>query len=301
MRTTNEIVLGVVLVLLVVAGGAYSLARYPQGTSGSLQFTHQLESLARESTRDEQVLNKALTLTLLHLIQDNKAEVEKYLTTYKDASDPERSSLWTTILQDYTLVFLPGGFENDGFGTEALQGNTIFDLLQDDTFPHPVIAQVSPRPDGSYVVEVDSIYLSGAYNIVADFYLISLTGNSVALQSLPPLWIDQKGNISSDELYNAHYVPTEDVVEVYGMLPFGLYPCNDIVIFNIYQDRLIQAKEEEKVACHGKDIESPDDVFAFPESTDFEARQLLYAVAPATLEKALRLDLSTLPTQTNDY
>jgi hypothetical protein len=150
------------------------------------------------------------------------------------------------------------------------------------------------RPDGTFISIVNDIGMSGAYNVYGYVLLTSLTPEEgMDVNILPFLTYMGTRYVRFDSTENINYDDKEDVIEEYGMKPFGLYPCSTPLIYSIEKDRLVHVRTEEPKACTGMSVESPDDLYKIPDKTDFTRRNIISVIPEEEVTKARAASLST--------
>ena len=287
--------------------------------SSVFDLTDRITTLEASSTDDQAALEDKLRFRRLNLMTEDGSEVEQYLSDHlaTDAS----SNLYLNMLHDYLLVAVgpvfvgfTGSDSSAGIGvasaiarvreatsTEAQPGVTMMTTqLLNDIAPDSVRDALT-----SGVFFLNDLSNSGAYNIFAAPFRLSIGDGHVRATALPVIEEESDGLVvrgdpkeGSDDtppfvLTNAVYDQTTGEIIEYGMLPFGMYPCNDVEFFKILSDRLIHVRTETPIVCIGKTIESPDDLSTyFSDSTDFSKRQGIYQMSTSTFERAQNLDVS---------
>jgi hypothetical protein len=165
--------------------------------------------------------------------------------------------------------------------------------------PFPVYTiSVAPNIDLALVEDLPS---SGAYNIYSSLYKITFTDNNISVELFDKIINTSSTGVSlvkypnvlqnteeSDFGVNSWLGPKDWTFNYYGMIPFGMYPCQIGYKYEFYNDRLILVSETQAKDCKKyPNMESPDD----PRITDdFDFTPVeIYKVTPNILEKAKNL------------
>ena len=163
----------------------------------------------------------------------------------------------------------------------------------------PAFGYIHERKNGQLLFALEDDINSGAYNRNTYWYSISFIDGHIRIKEMPFLSfqdgkiIKEQTQMVSGGLGNIRYHEKSDAMLVYGFLPFGMFPCNSVLTYSIAGDRFIFEKEEEKVACIGKKIETPDDANAqFTEETDFNIRKVVKESTQSELKKMQEFDIT---------
>ncbi|MEI8059536.1 MAG: hypothetical protein WCG67_05205, partial [Ferruginibacter sp.] len=156
---------------------------------------------------------------------------------------------------------------------------------------------VAPNIDLALVEDLPS---SGAYNIYSSLYKITFTDNNISVELFDKIINTSSTGVSlvkypnvlqnteeSDFGVNSWLGPKDWTFNYYGMIPFGMYPCNINYKYEFYNDRLILVSETQAKDCKKYNIESPRDI---PDNFDYTSVKI-YKVSPNILEKAKNLKI----------
>ncbi len=232
------------------------------------------------------------------LMRSHKEEIEKYLiSSHASASqDDSKKITWENIMTDYILLSLGNVI---GHITLDSKKDIVTLVKENITFHAPVSGYIHQRKNGHILFEFADNINSGAYNINSYWYSITFDENHVVIKEMPFLSfqngviIKEQTQMVSGGLGNIRYDEKSDDMKVYGFLPFGRFPCNSVLTYSIAGDRFIFEKEEEKVACIGKKIESLEDLDKyFINETDFNMRKIVRESTQEEIKKMQVFDVT---------
>ncbi|MFA5132231.1 MAG: hypothetical protein WC444_02805 [Candidatus Paceibacterota bacterium] len=247
--------------------------------------TKEINTRQSQETSDDKAV-KDLRIRRWKLMDNNHKDVENYLT--QSRTNKSNEATWKSIFDDYVFLKLGNRF---GELPTDMPGASIIDAFESWDGFDPFRIDSYYRKDGSVLFILSDMVNSGVYNIFSTTYMATFMGDSsVIVEPLP--YLDSEAHVQKD-ITNAIYDKETDQIKVYGMRPFGLYPCNSVETYTIFNDRLILDTVEEKRVCIGKKIDSVNDLGKyFDDSTDFSLLKIVSKTTSEQLEKVKKVDVT---------
>lgn len=190
----------------------------------------------------------------IEFVIQNKDSIEKEIT--KEQSLFKNN--YPKLLNDYFAVII-GDNVNLRIPNEESGMSTYKDYDPDYGFWFFNTAFFTNANSG-IIVYTDKLF-SGAYNSTNYLYYFKINNKEVSVNFFRIFDIEQESekiveiNQKDLEVKNAFYDKEIGMVEISGMRPFGLYPCNENRFFSIFENKLILKKIEVAKACNEKGYE----------------------------------------------
>lgn len=312
-RTHYYITFGIVFIILVSIGIIAYL--YQDGGNGVAPSTQEVSQKTSTSTPVKPLVKSKEITTLLALMShdsesaeakaktlqyviDHSQEVTKYLVENEGALMGEKDrEEFLAILGHYVFTSLGEKYYN----------RNLKELLNDPkakTRNAPEMVRLTDSnlninfetqkiDTNKYVLFVENMFISGAYNILTDTFLVTFDEGSISATSAPIVEMDKGalGMLDSYDNYNVRASDTPGVIVMYGMLPRGGYPCNEERQYVFVKDRFIFSQ-----ATQFSDCKTYNDTPGNETPIDYDKRSVVEKMDPMLFEKAKTVPLSTLRT-----
>lgn len=211
-------------------------------------------------------------------VADNPEPVIKYLLKNRQNTSNEYKLVYEKFIASQYLK-----------NQNSSEDTFLKEMILDGFYENPISVDtltVSPNMDLAILTDIPS---SGAYNMFNTLYRVVFSQDNIIINPFDMIINTMESgfalnevNKEVDELVNATFDHEKNTFNVYGMLPFGSYPCNINYEYKFFNDRLILVSENQAKDCNKYVIDGPGDI---PDNFDGTQEQI-YEVSPDILEKA---------------
>ncbi len=301
--TTASVI--ILIVIVVIVGYIYLQKETPQDVqsttntpnSEDISSTEQPEQLTPDAKKPDWTIDQLAQLSQIDqidFIARNKAAVESLIvhnfSQFRQHAD---------VLSNYLIVLV--GDRPDlqiSMYEETMTTYKTFPLTEDGAPYVSVTAHISPDlPEGFFIYN-DRLG-SGAYNLTNFAYTFAVTNQGIQAKFVTFVDINTEKNIPSlvTQDFFAYqtllYDTNTHMFVVYGMRPFGRYPCIESRHYTMEKDRAILHHTQILSICLERGLESFEhsatSTWDLDEELDFDRHTVTYTTPPDLYKKALEL------------